>query len=48
MILDCYIFAKSLLIMYACFGGSLAREADKIGKKKLKVIMFISYVSRLN
>jgi hypothetical protein len=29
------------------FGGSLAREADKIGKKIKKNLMFIGYVHQL-
>jgi hypothetical protein len=33
----CYICEKLLIVyVYACFGGSPAGEADKIGKKKIK------------
>jgi hypothetical protein len=36
----CYICEKLLIVyVYACFGGSPAGEADKIGKKKLKKIL---------
>jgi hypothetical protein len=47
--LDCYVYAVFSIIMYvlhflyAGFGGSPAREADKTGKKNLKK----SYVHRL-
>jgi hypothetical protein len=39
----CYICEKLLIVyVYACFGGSPAGEADKIGKKKIKKnLMFL-------
>jgi hypothetical protein len=44
-VLDCYILYMSLLlfvycILYTCFGGSPAEEADKI-EKKLKKIPYV-------
>jgi hypothetical protein len=45
-VLDCYILYMCLLlfsycILYTCFRGSIVGEADKIGKKIKKFLMFI-------